>query len=340
MFTSCKKVDEKPNSALPENLKNGLLVLNEGLFQLNNASLSWIDLEKNTVNNDFFTDKTDRYLGDTGNDIKQYGAKIYIVVNVSSTVEVLNAQNGKSIKQIQMVHGSTPKQPRHIAFYGKHAFVSCFDGFVDVIDTTSLEIIKRIGVGLNPDQLEVSGNRLFVSNSGGLNGPQMDSTLSVINLSDFSEQAKIVVGKNPGKLISDDEGNIFVIVRGNYINIPSRLKKINAQSLTVSNHFEFEISGMEKMNHYLIISYNESLTQKQKIGLFNTENLQFEMMNFIDISQVQTLYNVVYKSEKKQIYVFDAKGYTHTGTVLIYNQYGNLMKSFEVGLNPKSLLVF
>lgn len=337
VFASCKK-DKPTDPAAPETLKNGMLVLNEGLFQLNNASLTWYDLSAGTANSEFFTQKAGRLLGDTGNDMQRYGGKIYIVVNVSSTIEVLDASTGNSIKQISMLSGTTSKQPRNIAFYGGKAFISCFDGYVDVLDTASLEITQRIPVGLNPESMTVSGQKLFVSNSGGLNAPQMDSTVSVIDAVNLSEIGRIEVGKNPGSIVTDHQGDVYVIARGNYSNIPSRMKKINVSTLSVENSFTFEASGISRMDNKLLISYSSSGTSH--VALFNAGTDVIENTSFIDLSNVQTLYNIIYRPSNQQIYILDAMGYTNTGYVRTFSASGNYITSYHVGLNPNSILFY
>ena len=155
---SCKK-DETKCPATAPNLANGTLVLCEGLYQQNNSSISWIDFSSGVIDNSYFVTRTNRQIGDTGNDIKRYGGKIYVVVNVSSVIEVLSASDFTSIKQIQMESGGVAKQPRSIAFYGGNAYVTCYDGFVDVIDTTSLTVTTRIPVGNNPEGLAVANGK-------------------------------------------------------------------------------------------------------------------------------------------------------------------------------------
>ncbi len=336
VLASCKK--DPPEPVAPETLKNGMLVLNEGLFQLNNSGLTWYDFSAGTANNDFFTQKAGRLLGDTGNDMQRYGGKIYIVVNVSSTVEVLEASTGNSIKQISMLNGSTDKQPRNIAFYGNKAFISCFDGFVDVLDTTSLEIIQRIPVGLNPESMTVSGQKLFVSNSGGLNSPAMDSTVSVIDAVNLTEITKIEVGTNPGSIVTDHEGDVYVITRGNYGTIPSRMKKINVGTLSLETSFAFEAGGIERMGNQLLISYSSSGTSH--VALFNAATDVLVNTDYLDLSNVQTLAGIHYQASNQQICLLDAMGYTNTGYVRTYSSAGNYITSYHVGLNPNSILFY
>lgn len=334
--TSCKKkeIEEQPT---PDQLKNGLLVLNEGLFQQNNSSLSWIQFTNDNVNNNIFEQKTSRQLGDTGNDIARYGSKVYIIVNVSSTIEVLDATSGKSLAHIPMIEGAVPKQPRSIAFYGGKAYITCFDGFVDVLDTASYSIQQRIQVGTNPEDILMANDKLYVSNSGGLNVSLLDSTVSVINPITNTEEQKIVVGKNPGTLEKDDQGNVYVIQRGNYGSIPSRLIRINSATNTITT-FPFDAADIVKMNNYFLILSNGN--SNAKVQLFNPSTSSIENPNYIEMSYFTTLYKVQFDPLHNLIYCFDAMNYTNTGYIRVFSSNGNHIKNYHVGLNPSKILVY
>ena len=335
---ACKK--KKTNEgAIPDELKNGLLVLNEGLFQHNNSSLSWVNLADESINNTFFEQKTNRGLGDTGNDMGRYGGKIYIVVNVSSTVEVLHATTGKSIRQISMFNGSTAKQPRSIAFHGNKAFITCFDGYVDVLDTTTLNIVTRIPVGSNPDQLTVANNKIYVTNSGGLNAV-MDSTVSVIDPSSLTEISKITVGLNPGSIASDSNGEVYVISRGNYSSIPSRMHRIDSQTDTKVQSFNFNASSISPMGNQLLISYAATGSGTSEIALFDATTESIVTNQFINTSSILTLYGVSYSSTSNLIYIFDANNYTTTGYINLFQANGQFIKRYQLGLNPSKVLIY
>ena len=328
----CKKKTTTINSDVSD-LKHGLLVLNEGLFNLNNASLSWVDLNTNTVSEDFFLQKTGRKLGDTGNDLQRYGAKIYVLVNVSSTIEVLNAHTGQSLKQIVMQENGKAKQPRNIAFYGGRVFVSCFDGYVDVIDTASLTVEKRIKVGSNPEDMVVVNQRLYVSNSGGLI-PSLDSTLSVIDCKSLVELDKIVVGKNPGKIVALNDSILYVHVRGNYSTIPSVLKKVNVGISKNQETIPIKISGMEKMENQLLIYTSES------VSLYDMKTNATINSDFIPLNDITTLYRIQYIEALKQLFLFDANTYTNSGYIHRFSNTGQYIQKYHVGLNPNSLIYY
>ena len=340
LFVSCKKKKVSENDVNTNVLSNGMMVLCQGLFQQNNSTISWVDIATGSSDDLFFTNRTGRLLGDTGNDMKVYGGKIYVVVNVSSTIEVLDRSTGNSIRQISMMNGLIAKQPRSIAFHGSKAYITCFDGYIDVLDTVSLTITERIQVGANPEGLAISNDKLYVSNSGGLNSSNLDSTVSVINLSSNQEIKKITVGKNPGTVKVDTQGDIYVIARGNYSSIPSRMVKINAQTDVLENTFSFDASGIEVMgNDFLINSFNYS-TSTNNVSVFNTLTESISNSSFIDNSHFTTFYGMHYRPSNNKIYCFDAMGYSNTGYVRVFSASGVYESSYHVGLNPSKIIFY
>lgn len=337
-FLSCRK--KTPEPPVETNLSSGWLVLNEGLFQQNNSTLGWYNLNNQSYTTDFFEQRTNRSLGDTGNDLQRYGGKIYIIVNVSSTLEILDANTGNSLKQIIMQANGQAKQPRSIRFYNGKGYISCYDGFVDVLDTASMSIIKRIPVGSNPEGLAFSNGKLFVANSGGLNAPLMDSTVSVIDLNSETEIQKIVVGMNPGAVLADNSGEIYVITRGNYSTVPSRMHRINSISNIVEENFNFDISGIYPMNDQFIYTYTNFSSGNQAVGVFNPQTETIINTSLIDLTNIVTLYGVQYISEIDKLVCFDAHNYTQTGEVYVFHSNGSFAYKFSAGLNPSRILYY
>ena len=338
LFSACLKKDPEVNG--PVHLSNGIMVLNEGLFQQNNSSISWISLTDATVNTDLFLFKNDRNLGDTGNDMVLYGGKIYVIMNGSGLIEVIDKKTAKSLKQIPMLNGGVNKSPRSIAFSGSKGFVTCYDGYVDVLDTVSLSIIQRIPVGKNPEDLVVSNGKLFVSNSGGLHAPNMDSTVSVIDLTTLSEVYRVTVGKNPGRIVVDQGGDVYVIARGNYTDLPSRMVRIDGSDLSSVQMFDFDALGIEAMNDRFLIFYYNYNTQSSAVRLFDpfTESMINE--SFIPMDQITTLYGVQYDPIRNKVYCMDAMSFTNTGYIRVYSESGGYETSFKVGLNPNKLIFY
>ena len=102
--------------------------------------------------------------------------------------------------------------------------MSLYDGYVARLDTASLEIEQKVKVGRNPEQLVVANNKLYVANSGGLdyNTPVgYDKTVSVVDLVSFQETKKIEVVTNPVNLVTDNQGDVYLVSMGDYGAIPN-----------------------------------------------------------------------------------------------------------------------
>ena len=85
-------------------------------------------------------------------------------------------------------------QPRYFAACDGKVFVSYYDGYIARIDTATLEVDAMVKVGRNPEQLAVCNGYLYVANSGGMDlntALGCDNTVSVVNLSTFTEVEKI-----------------------------------------------------------------------------------------------------------------------------------------------------
>ncbi|MBU2020541.1 MAG: hypothetical protein KJ941_12915 [Bacteroidetes bacterium] len=333
VFVSCRKkpVDELENETTVT-WEKGFVVLNEGLFQQNNSTLTKYT-EGGVYQSEYFQKIAGKPLGDTGNDMQVYGNKIYIVVNVSSSIEVIDRITGKYIKQIPMLWNGQAKQPRYITFSGSKAYVSCFDGFVDVIDTSALTVSKRIKIGNNPEQMVVSNGNLFIANSGGLNFPNLDSTVSVINLVTEVETQKITVGLNPGALKITAEGRIIVHSRGDFSNVEGRLVEINSTNYQTTilpiNNFK----AFETFHNQLFIAREDI----NAIGIWDLNLNLYTMPAFIETQNLTTFYGIQHDAINQKIYVFDANGYVNTGKVIQYNESGSQGFVFNSGLIPNRI---
>lgn len=332
---SCKKVEQNQTD---DTSQQGLLVLNEGLFQLNNSSLSWIDEEERSINQEFFEQKTGRKLGDTGNDILKYGTKIYILVNVSSTIEILDAKTYESIKQLSITENGNSVEPRFMTAINGEIYFSTFAGKVWCLDTTHFEIINKIQVGLNPDQITNDGQYIYVSNSGGLNPPLYDSTVSVINPLTKTERKRITVGKNPGNIIATKNDKVYVVTRGNYTTLPPKLHQINTQTLEKEMTYDIQATHLVDFSSSEMIIGLQTNNGVIKVAKFNFNSEQVTNQDFISTDDFGILHNMQYSPESKRFFLMDADNYTNSGKIKIYNQNGDFIRSYQVGLNPTKLL--
>lgn len=349
-YASCDDMEDKPVTSTVEGqiTETGtaeIYILSEGLFNLNNSSLTRYSFRTHQLKTNYFSTINKRGLGDTANDIALYGNKLYIVVNVSSTLEVVDFTTGQSIKQIPMrTENGSSRQPRHIAFHKDKAYVCSFDGTVARIDTTSLEIEATVKAGRNPESLCVQNEKLYVSNSGGLDyteGIGVDNTVSVIDLASFTEIKKITVGPNPGCILPDSENFVYVATHGkNIVERDYHLVKINSHTDEVERVFDEKVMNFAiQGNVGYLYNYNYQ-TEDASIKMFNLQTGETIREHFItDGTQIHTPYGIHINPYSGNIYITEAYSYTVTGDVLCFNQNGQLQfRLNRIGLNPNTVV--
>jgi hypothetical protein len=319
LLFSCKKPTLNQDE-VPTTITNSFLVLNEGLFQHNNSTLTYFNWNTHQQHDNIFEAKNGWGMGDTGNDMGIYGEKLFIVMNNSHVVHVLNRHSGRLLEQIHLHENGIGASPRNLAFFQGKVYVSAFNGYLYKIDTTSLHVENKIQLGTNPDQMCVVQNELWVSNSGGLTTVG-DSTVSIVDLSSFTEIQKVVVGLNPGSLVYDDMGTVYAVSRGNYMGILSKIVKLDASSKSVVMSENRAISSLRFWDGQLFAMGYHFETSSSSIHLINADDLSEQSANLIGHIPLQTLYGFEKLTVFRQINFIDLRGnsFISKRTNVIYN---------------------
>lgn len=334
----------------------GMYVLNEGNMGSNKASIDFLDLDENkpTVHyhRNIYSERNPnvvKELGDVGNDIKIYGSKLWIVVNVSNKVEVATADSCKRITQINIPNC------RYLAFKDGFAYVSSyvgpvkFDkdaplGMVYKVDTVDFKKKDSVVVGYQPEALCIVDNKLYVANSGGYRTPNYDNTLSEIDLTTFKEIRKIKVGLNLHHCQVDHYGQIWVTSRGNYNDVPSRiywLYKGHNQLYEVIDSIDTPVSGLsivgDSLYYYGSAWNSATATNTISYGLINVRTHQTIETNLFSAPQIKAItmpYGIMVNPTERDFYLMDAKNYVSSGSLLHFKPDGKFDWSVQTGDIP------
>lgn len=183
VMTSCSDDNDGPETYLQE-YSTGAYVVNSGnMYNKIESSLTAIDYASSTATQKVFKAANGRPLGDTANDGIVYGNKIYLAVDQSNTIEVIDKKTKRSIKQIkttELLGNAEGAHPRHIIADGGKVYFTTYGGYVAAVDTTSFALQKKWQVGSYPEGLVIGNGNLYVANSNyGAGG----GNISCINLS-------------------------------------------------------------------------------------------------------------------------------------------------------------
>lgn len=332
----------------------GMYLLNEGNMGSNKCTLDYLDFVQGYYVRNLYAERNPhviKELGDVGNDIRVYGSKLYVVVNCSNKMEVLDARTGVRISQVDIPNC------RYVNFYRGHAYVSSYVGPVQLnnpnavkgavykVDTLTLKVVDKCTVGYQPEEIEVLGEYLYVANSGGYMAPNYDNTVSVIEFEGFRQMQKIPVGINLHRIRADRHGRLWVTSRGDYETISSNLyvlqKKSGRNEMEVTDTLNipcsnFCISGDSL--YYYSTEWN-NFTQQNTItyGIINTETLQRVSDSFItDGTQADITipYGISIYPDTGDIYITDAKNYVSSGVLHCYSKDGKHKWSVRTGDIP------
>jgi YVTN family beta-propeller protein len=346
LLASCHKDKIIPKSDTPTAERAGLYILNQGGFRSNNSTLTFYNYTTKLLTADFYSSVNGSPLGDTGNDVEIYGSKMYIVVNFSSVVDVVNAKTGKLIKQDSLVNsaikgpaGARAREPRSIAFYKNNAFITSYDGTVAVMDTTTLTISKYITVGRNPEQLVVANGKLYVANSGGLSSTGVfDNTVSVIDLNTLTETKKITVTANPVSIAADAYNNVYVVSLGDYDKIAGGLTVIDSKTDVVKSKPAASVGYIIPITVSGDFVYY--LTADNKIAVYNAKTQTAVQANFItDGTIITTPFAIAADPTTGEVFITDAKDYSSNGTLYAFDKTGKKEYSITTGINPGKVIL-
>ncbi len=332
---SCKKDPATPPDGLivPPVVK-AVYVLNEGNFSdPTGARLTLYDVEKDSVyRNVYEAANGGSSLGNVGDDMKFYRGKAYIVMSGSRNLVVMNLSNHR--KELEVTFPGSAVHDLLIDSVRNRLYVTrLFSRSVYVLNLSSLALIDSIDVGANPQGMALSGNRVFICNSG----YGSDSTVTVVDATTIRKVATLTLSHGPTGAAVAPDGNVWVACTGNafaavptfgkvYILNPTTLAKLDSISFT--DHLWGSITISSDGYAYIL-----GVTPGSFYGgpvhriVVATKTVA---LNFIS----GTYYSLGYDDVAREIYVSDVREFAGDGIVKIYTNAGALRKTFTAQTGP------
>lgn len=343
-------IPETPSS---DTAIRGFYLVNEGNMGSNKCSLDYFDYFTGLYSRNIYAERNPnviKELGDVGNDIGIYGSKLYVVVNCSHKVEVLDSRSGVRIGQVDIPNC------RYIRFHRGKAYVSSYVGpvLIDVnapkgavyeVDTLSLAVTAKVTVGYQPEEMEIVDDYMYVANSGGYRAPQYDNTVSVIQMIDLKQVQQIPVDINLHRVKKDKYDKLWINSRGDHRSRPSCLyvlsKKTGQTRLSVESKIDIPCSNMAIKGdslYYYATEWNEYTSENAvSYGIIDIRSQEVVSENFITDGtekEITIPYGIAIHPETGDIFVTDAKNYVSSGTLYCFDRHGKKKWSVRTGDIP------
>ena len=356
LTTGCRKeipmirseVDYVTMPTAPERIE-GFFLVNEGNMGSNKCTIDHFDARTGGYQRNIFPERNPgvvKELGDVGNDIAIHDDRLYVVVNCSNLVEVMNVHTAEHIGSV------TIPNCRYIVFDGDRAYVSSYAGPVQIdpearpgkvveIDTRTLTITREVVVGYQPEEMVITGGRLYVANSGGYRYPNYDRTISVVDLESFEVVNTIDVAINLHRMELDRFGRIYVSSRGDYYGTGSDIYVVDVATERVIGRLGLAASEMCIDDDRLYVISTEwsytSNSNEVSYAVYDTAEERILSRNFITDGtekQIALPYGLAVNPETKEIYVCDATNYVTPGYLYCFSPGGELKWRVRTGDIP------
>lgn len=331
-ITACKKDD--PSIDIPDELADGIFIVNEGNFNSGNASLTYFETETRKTTNQLFFNKNNAPLGDVAQSITMHGERAYIVVNNSGLIYVINRRTAiNEGKIIDLV------SPRHLLFIDENkAYVSDLKSSkITVINPTELSIVGKIEIGRTSEEMLKIGDEVFVANWSSYNQSKINDQLLVINSMQDVLIDSITVGVEPNSMVVDKNGMLWVLCSGGFANTenpslwqidPGQRKLIQKIDFPDSNSSPTALETNKEGDQLFFIS-----KAVFRMGISESE---IPAQPFIQ-GYTELPYYLSINPENNEIYLTDALDYTRNGFVYRFNKDGQVLDTIAAGLIPANI---
>lgn len=224
LITGCEKKEDK---FIDTGYTFGIFIVNEGSFNQNNGSISYVSELNNVIVNDIFNAANGRPLGDIVQSMTVVNDSLgVIVVNNSAKLEIVRLSSFEVVSEPLAV--DYPRYFLQVSNDKGYLTSGNLAGNVIIVDLNTFTVTGTISVGFGPEVMLQIDNLVYIANSGGW---ASDSTISVVNVQTDKIEETIYVEKIPVDMTVDSEGFLWVYCKGytDYANIEtdSYLQKID-----------------------------------------------------------------------------------------------------------------
>ena len=340
-FFSCIE-DDDINVEVVEALPYNITISNAGNYNATNASVSILTQTNgivDSIQNAIFESVNGVSLGDVLQSIAVNDNYMFLAVNNSHKIEVVDRVTFKSVKTISI------NSPRYMTIIDDtKAYISAWGSTntgdeVSILDLESLTITGTISTGESgPEAMLLVDDFLYVTHSGGHGSSE---AVTIINTNADTVYKQLTAYVAPSAIIQDANETIWVNCRGAYTqdwsSVTMAMIKIDPTTQEITDTIELGTST-EATVRLLKDNTGQTLYYKKGDGIYS-----------LDISTSTVNESPLISGSFYGLGIDPANGNILTGaynftssenSASIYNKSGELISTFDAGIAPSEFYFF
>lgn len=301
------------------NFSSGYLVANEGNFNSNNADITYINANFTDSQNQIFRNVNNRALGDVAQSITQNTTYVFMVINNSNTVEVVNKNTFESVTTISQ----NINQPRYATITDNKLWVTnAGNNTISSYNLSDFSPSGTISLNFTPELIDSTTDYIYVTTN------PWGETHQVTSYSTDTQQPALTITLDvPVNGLVKKNHQLFALASGENLTQIYEMSSQNSQIIHQNEDTNSRFLSIDGNKLY----YTSGVTIKEYDMNSQTLSTLFSVPD--------TGWSAIYGFNvfDQHFFVADAKSFTEAGEVIIYNAGGNPLKTIKTGIGPNGI---
>lgn len=324
----CARPPEPTSPQLVPETDLGAFILNEGNFQWGNARLDYLNSRDFSVAKDVFKAANQRSLGDVLQSGQYINGQLWLVVNNSGKIEIVNPENGASVGTLT---GLT--SPRYILPLpsGKVYVSDIYANGVHIVHADNREKTGFISLPGWSEQMLLTDSVAWITNVHREYCYLIDTrTDRVVD--------SVQAGIGNQRVSQDHAGNIWIYASGDVAtNVNARITCWNRGDLSKRHQFDLSAPGgnswvMSPDGRFAFYIWNGSVWK------MDVQNPGLPENPIVASMPGRLYYGLAVHPDEALVYVMDAVDYVSEGFVREYTYSGDVVREARAGIIPSGMI--
>ena len=319
----------------------GAYFLNAGNDGKRDAELTQLNTLYSIVNQNVFRAVNNKEMGDGGRDIIVLGNHMYVTLNGSRRISVIDPSSCKETGSIVLEADGTTLSPRSLASFEGALIVGLDEGYVARVDTATLKITALQEVSGQPGAIAIANQKLYVANYR-VNGAP-GATVQMLNPVDLHVMKTVDVQPGPRYLVADPVNNsLMLISEGNGASVFQVIDTDTENVITIDSVVKPALMAAGPDQAMVLYVQDTDDELGGRFLVFNTQpdSRKVEGGFIRDGSYVRNPSALFIDQTTGNVYIAEQMKGSEYAIIYVYTSYGQYITSFNTGAANPCAAVF